>query len=125
MVINEIVQHNSSHPNIIKVKENFGNSKNIGKFQNNNGATPKILKLFKNIDYKEAVGTDKTPPKLVESSKTVLSEPLRDAIINSISKGVFSDNANIAYVSLVDKQSNDKNKVSNFRAVSVLNISPT
>ena len=49
-------------------------------------------------------------------------QPLVDAINNSISKGVFPDNAKIASVSLIDKQSDDKNKVSNFRTVSVLNI---
>ena len=51
----------------------------------------------------------------------MLSQPFADAINNSISKGVFSDNAKIASVSHIDKQSNDKNKVSSFRPVSFLN----
>ena len=51
----------------------------------------------------------------------MLSQPLADTINNSISKGVFPDNAKIASVSPIDKQSDDKNKVSNFRPVSVLN----
>ena len=51
----------------------------------------------------------------------MLSQALADAINNSISKGVFPDNAKIASVSPIDKQSDDKNKVSNFRPVSVLN----
>ena len=50
----------------------------------------------------------------------MLSQPLADAINNSISKGVFPNNAKIASVSPVEKQSDDKNKVSNFRPVSVL-----
>ena len=51
----------------------------------------------------------------------MLSQALADAINNSISKGVFPDNAKIASVPPIDKQSDDKNKVSNFRPVSVLN----
>ena len=84
--------------------------------------TPEIIKLLKNIEDKKAVGTDKVPPKLVKLSATVLSQPLTDALNNSISKIIFPDNAKVAFVSSVNKKSNDKNKVSNFRPVSVLNI---
>ena len=45
----------------------------------------------------------------------MLSQPLTDAINKSISKGVFPDNAKIASVSSIDKQSDDKSGVSNFR----------
>ena len=51
----------------------------------------------------------------------MLSQRLADAINNSVSKGVFPDNAKIASVSPIDKKSDDKNKVLNFRPVSVLN----
>ena len=51
----------------------------------------------------------------------MLSQRLADAINNSVSKGVFPDNAKIAFVSPIDKESDDKNKVLNFRPVSVLN----
>ena len=51
----------------------------------------------------------------------MLSQPLADAINNSISKGVLPDYAKVASVSPMEKQSDDKNKVSNFIPVSVLN----
>ena len=41
------------------------------------------------------------------------------AVNDSIPKEVFLDNVNVASVSPADKQSNDKNKISNFRRVSV------
>ena len=119
MVIKEIVHH----PSILKIRENFDNSQTVEQFQFNSVTTSEIYKLLKNIDDKKAAGTDKIPPKLVKISAEVLSQPLADAINNSISKGVFPDNAKIASVSPIDKQSNDKNKVSNFRPVSVLNTS--
>ena len=53
---------------------------------------------------------------------TAISQPSADAIKNSIFKGVFPENAKVTSVSHVDKQSNDKNKVSNFRLVGVINI---
>ena len=37
-----------------------------------------------------------------------------------MSKGVFPDNVKVASISPADKQSNDKNKASNFRLVSVI-----
>ena len=121
VVINEVVQHYSNHPSILKIKENFDNLQTVEQFQFNNVTTSEIYKLLKNIDDKKATGTDKIPPKLVKISAKVLSQPLADAINNSISKGVFPDNAKIASVPPIDKQSDDKNKVSNFRPVSVLN----
>ena len=47
----------------------------------------------------------------------MLSQPLADAVNNSISKGVFPNSAKIASVFYIDKQSNDKNEVANFRPV--------
>ena len=48
-----------------------------------------------------------------------LQELLAYAVNDSVSKEVFPDNVNVASVSPADKQSNDKNKISNFRRVSV------
>lgn len=62
------------------------------------------------------------PSKLVKLPPTAISQPSADAIKNSIFKGVFPENAKVTSVSHVDKQSNDKNKVSNFRLVGVINI---
>ena len=55
-------------------------------------------------------------------SAAVLSQPLADTISNSISKGVFPDNAKVASVFPVHKILNDENKVSILRPVSVLNM---
>ena len=80
VVINEIVQHYSNQPGILKIKENFDNSQTVEQFQFNNVTTSEIYKLLKNIDDKKATGTDKIPPKLVKISAGVLSQPLVDAI---------------------------------------------
>ena len=77
------------------------NSQTVEQFQINSVTTSEVYELVKNIDHKKATGTDKFPPKLVKISSEVLSQPLADAINNSISKGVFPDNAKIASVSPV------------------------
>ena len=117
VVINEIVQHYSNHPSILKIRENFDNSQTVEQFQFNSVTTSEVYKLLKNINVKKATGTDKIPPKLVRISAEVLSQLLADAINNGISKGGFPDNAKIASVSPIDKESDDKNKVSSFRPV--------
>ena len=82
IVINEIVQHYSNHPGILKIRENFDNSQTVL-------TTSEIYKILRNIDDKKATGTDKIPPKLVKISAEVLSQPLVDAFNNSISKEFF------------------------------------
>ena len=120
MVINEIVQRHRNHPSILKIRENFDNSQTVEQFHSNGVITSGIYKLLKNMDDKTAIGTDKYPPKLVKISAEVPPRPLTVAINNSIFK-VFPDNAKTASISLIDKQSDNKNKVSNFRTVTVLN----
>ena len=51
----------------------------------------------------------------------ILAEPLSIAINNSISTSTFPNNAKIASVVTIDKKTDDKNVISNFRLVSVLN----
>ena len=82
---------------------------------------PEVQKRLKNIDTKKATGFDKIPPKLVKFSAEILSTPLSIAINNSLKYGVFPDDAKIASVISLDKGKPNKNKISNFRPVSILN----
>ena len=80
-----------------------------------------VQKHLKNIDTKKATGFDKTPPKLVKLSAEVLSTPLSMAINNSLKHRVFPDDAKIASVIPLDKGKPNKNEISKFRPVSILN----
>ena len=103
VVINEIVQHYSNHPSILKIRENFDNSQTVEQFQFNSVTPSEIYKLLKNIDDKKVTGTDKISFNLVKIYAEMLSQPLVDAINNSISKRVFTDNVTAASVSPIDK----------------------
>ena len=78
--------------------------------------------LLKSLDKKKASGLDKIPPKLVKTASDTLSIPLSQAICNSLMNGIFPDTAKIAMVSPIDKKTDDKNKISNYRPVSMLYI---
>ena len=54
-------------------------------------------------------------------SDEVLSSPLSIAINNSLKYGVFRDEAKISSVNPLDKGKPNKNEISNFRPVSILN----
>ena len=52
-----------------------------------------MKKLLKEIDQRKSIGIDKIPPKLIQLSADILSNPLSNAINNSILKGKFPDDA--------------------------------
>ena len=81
-----------------------------------------IWKVLKEIDTKKTVGFDIIPPKLVKIAVHVLCSPLSKAINNSLLQGIFPDDTKIALVSPFDKGTSKKNKISNFRPVSILTI---
>ena len=58
----------------------------------------------------------------MKPSANILSEPLTKTINDSLTMGIFPDAAKIAAVSPIDKGTNNKNSVSNFRPVSVLSV---
>ena len=80
-----------------------------------------VQKRLKNIDTKKATDFDKIPPKLVKLSAEKLSTPLSIAINSSLKYGVFPDDAKITSVIPPDKGKPNKNEISNFRSVSILN----
>ena len=71
---------------------------------------------------KKATVVGRIPPKLVKISANILSEPLTKAVNDSLTRGIFPDAAKIAAVSPIDKGTDNKNSISNFRPVSVLSV---
>ena len=55
-------------------------------------------------------------------SSNIFSEPLTKTINDSLYMGIFPDAAKYAAVSLIDKGTENKNSISNFRPVSVLSV---
>ena len=78
-----------------------------------------IFELLSALDIKKTVGFEVIPPKLVKIAASVLCQPLPNAINNSLSKGIFPDDAKIVMISTRGKGTSNKNDISNFRPVSI------
>ena len=83
-----------------------------------------VKKLLNEIDTKKAVGIDKIPPKLIKMACNFLAPILTTTINSSIENSVFPENAKVATVVPLDKGKPDKNDITNFRPVSLLNTFP-
>ena len=117
IAIQVIKKYFENHPSIKQIQENFQH-KHIPSIPYT--TTEEVKKLLKEVNAKKASGFDKIPPKLVKLAAGVLAAPLSKTINNSISKGVFPNEAKIALVSPLDKKTPDKNSVLNYRPVSIL-----
>ena len=112
----------ANHESIQAIKENnIAKNLTAGNSHHPEVSACHVEQLLRNIDRKKSTGIDQIPPKLIKLSPKVLSRPLAIAINNNFNKGMFPDNAKIACVSSLDKHTDDKYSVTNFRPVSVLN----
>ena len=115
-VIDEIICTYQDHPSVKQISNAITTS-NTPKpiFFNFEPTNPvEVQKPLKNINTK-------IPPKLVKLSAEILSTPLPIAINSSLKSGVFPDDAKIASVIPLDKGKPNKNEISNFRPVIILN----
>ena len=83
--------------------------------------TEEINTILKSLNSNISPGIDKIPIKLVKLASDFLAESLSIAINNSISTSTFPNNAKIASVVPIDKKTDDKYVIPNFRPVSILN----
>ena len=73
------------------------------------------------FDTNKAAGTDTIPPKLIKIAAAFLTPLVTVAINKSIEENIFLGSAKIASVIPLDKGKPNKNEISNYRPVSVLN----
>ena len=123
--LSSILDKYRNHPSIVKIlKSRNLQSSSISIPSSNWGSkitTKEINTVLKSLNSKKAPEIDKIPTKLVKLASDILAEPLPIAITNSISTSTFPNNAKIASVVLIDKKTDDKYVISNFRPVSILN----
>ena len=80
-----------------------------------------VKKILKELSTEESAGVDLIPPKLVKLAVNYLAGPLSQSLNNSIKKGIFPENANVASVTPIDKKTDDKNSALKFHPIIVLN----
>ena len=74
-----------------------------------------VKKILQELSTEKSAGVDTIPPKLVNLAANYLPGPLSQSINNGIK------NAKVASVTPIDKITDDKNSVLNFRPISILN----
>ena len=84
-------------------------------------SSDEVRKLLQQLNPRKAIGDDKIPPALIKIAAEPLSTPLSIAISNSFKHNIFPDNAKVACVKPLDKKTENKHSISNFRPVSILN----
>ena len=105
----------------IKKKITTDSNKNQVIFSFKPTTVENVKKLLNEIDTKKAVSIDAIPPELIKMASSFLAPILTTAINSSIENSVFPENAKVATVVPLDKGKPDKNDISNFRPVSLLN----
>ena len=117
--LSSILDKYRNHPSIVKIHKNRNlqsNSILIPSSSWGSKITPKEINTIL-----KAPGIDKIPTKLVKMASEILTEPLSIALNNSIRTSTLPNNAKIATVVPIDKKTDDKYVISNFRSVSILN----
>ena len=84
-------------------------------------SSDEVRKLLQHLKPRKAIDDDKLPPTLIKIAAESLSTPLSIAINNSFKQNIFPDNAKVACVKPLDKKTENKHSISNFRPVSILN----
>ena len=108
------------HPSVKQISNTITTPKPVSfSFEPTNPV--EVQKHLTTINTKKATGFDKIPPKLVKLSAEILSTPLSIAINNNLKYGIFPDNAKIVSFVQLDKGKSNKNEISNYRPVSILN----
>ena len=121
--VRDIVNSYKNHPSIIKIKQvvNGSDVSDSERFSFKTVNESEIKDLLKNLDIKKASNIHTVTPKLVKLSADFLTPLLTKAINTSIVQNVFPENAKNASVIPLDNGKPNKNEMSNFRPVSVLN----
>ena len=84
-------------------------------------SSDEVRKLLQQLNPRKAIDDDKIPPTLMKIAAEPLTAPLSIAISNSFKQNIFPENAKVACVKPLDKKTENKHSISNFRPVSILN----
>ena len=122
-ILHSSIDRYINHPSILKMKSEVSSkSCSDSDFPRNILVTSdEVEKMLKSLNSKKSAGTDRLSIKLVKLASEVLSKPLSIAMNISITSSFFPDRTKAATVAPIDKKTDNKYTVSNFRLESPLN----
>ena len=123
--LRSIANQYKDHPSIVNIRHNALNNTHmdISSFCNDEVTPDKVNSIIKSLDANKASGTDKIPMKLFifKLASDFLSKPFSKALNNFITSCTFPENAKVVTVVPINKKTDDKYVISNYRPVSLLN----
>ena len=115
--VNKILKHYENHPSVSKVKCNQNETLN---FDFPTANVEDINKIVKSLNPRKATGLDGIPVKILKIGRNVIDSHLTNIINRDIKENEISENAKTALVRPLYKN-NDRDKIQNYRPVSILN----
>ena len=121
--LRSIANQYKDHPSIVNIRQNALNNTHMdtSSFSTDEVTPDKVSSIIKSLDANKASGADKIPMKLIILASDFLSKPVSKALNNCITSCSFPENAKVATVVPVDKKTDDKYVICNYRPVSLLN----
>ena len=122
-ILHSILNRYKNHPSILEIKSevSFKSCSDSDFSRNILVTSDEVEKMLKSLNSKKVAGTDRSPIKLVKLAFEALSKPLSLDMNNSITSSTFPDRAQVTTIVPIDKKTNNKHTVSNFRPASLLN----
>ena len=121
--LRSIANQYKDHLSIVNIKQNALNNihKDTLSFSIDEVTPDKVNSIIKSLDANKASGTDKILMKLIILASDFLSKPISKALNNCITSCTFPENAKVVTIVPIDKKTDNKYVISNYRPVSLLN----
>ena len=114
--VNKILKH-ENHPIVSKIKCNQNETLNFG-FPA--AKVTDVSKIIQSLNPRKATGPDGIPVKILRIARNVIDSHLTNIINRDIKENKFSEDAKTTLVRPLYKK-NDRDKIQNYRPVSILN----
>ena len=120
--LRSITNQYKDYSGIVNIRQNALNNTHMDISSFYEVTPDKVNLIIKSLDVIKVPGLDKMPIKLIILAFDFLSESISKALNNCITSRTFPENAKVATVVSIDKKTDDKYGVSNYRPVNLLNV---
>ena len=115
--VNKILKHYENHPSVSKIKYNQNKALN---FDFRTAKVEDINKLIKSLNPIKTTRPDGIPVKILKIARNVIDSHLANIINRDVKESKFFKDAKTSLVKPLNKK-NDRDKIQNYRPVSILN----